>query len=126
MHFASLFISICTLFPFCPYFGAVTGSGLLPVTDNGCFHEAGIIKDLVFFGPLIIHIFHQSDLRILAVPVDEIIDTAHSTENAVELLSGHTKADQINGLEFDPALLKPALSFFGIKAFVFSKNLDVQ
>lgn len=126
MLFASLFISICTLFPFCPYFGAVTGSGLLPVTDNGCFHEAGIIKDLVFFGPLIIHIFHQGDLRVLAVPVNEIIDTAHSPENAVKFLSGHAKANQVNGLVFDPALLKPALSFFGIKAFVFTKYLDVQ
>lgn len=126
MLFASLFISICTLFPFCPYFGAVTGSSLLPVTDNGCFHKAGVIKDLIFFGPLIIHIFHQGDLRVLAVPVDEIIDTANSPENAVKLLSGHTKANQVNGLIFDPALLEPALGFLCIEAFVFAKNLDVQ
>ena len=126
MLFASLFISICTLFPFCPYFGAVTGSGLLPVTDNGGLHKAWIVENLILFGALIIHIFHQGDLRVLAVPVNEIIDTAHSPENAVKFLSGHAKANQVNGLVFDPALLKPALSFFGIKAFVFTKYLDVQ
>ena len=126
MRFASLFISKCALFPFDPDFWAVTCGGLLAVSDNGGLHQGRIVENLVFLGTLIVHIFHQCDIRRFTVPVDEIIDAANGTKHAVELLSGHTKANQVNGLVFDPALLEPALSFLCIEAFVFTKNLDVQ
>ena len=89
-------------FPGFPDFGVITGSCLFAVADNGGLHQCGIVKDLVFLGPLVLHVFHERYLRILAFPVDEVInaadcpkniqDTAGKRENAIyEFIRFYTK-----------------------------------
>ena len=120
------FVISIILFPGGPDFGAVTCSSLLAVADDGGFHEGGIVKNLILLGSFVIHVFHQGDIRVFAVPVNEVVDAAHGPQHTVKFLAGHTVFLQIDGLVFDPALLEPALCFFRIEALAFSKNLNVQ
>lgn len=114
------------LFPCGPDFRAVANCGLFSVADNGCFHQTRVIKNLVLFCHLIVHVFHIGDFLTLAVPVNQIVDTSNRPNHTVELLAGHTEAYQIDRLKFHPTLFKIALCFFRIKALAFSKNLYIQ
>ena len=114
------------LVPGSPDVGAEACSGLLAVADDGGLHEGGVVKNLVLLGHLVVHVLHQSDIRVLGIPVDEIVDAAYGPEHAVELLAGHAEAVQVDGLKFDPPLFKPALRFLGVEALGFSKNLNIQ
>jgi len=123
---SELLLYVIELFPSGPNFRAEANGGLLAVTDNGRFHQGGIIKDLVLLDELIFHILHVCDLRRFSVPVDQIVDPANGTENAVELLAGHAISDQINRLKLNAALLEPALCLLGIKTLAFAEYLNVQ
>ena len=96
------------------------------VADDGRFHQLRVVKELIFFCALVIRIAHQVDLRAFDRPVDQRVHAADGTQNAVELAAGHPEADEIDLLEFDPALLEPALGLFCVKAFFLSEDLDVH
>ena len=63
---------------------------------------------------------------MFTVPVNEIVDAAHSMEYAVKFLAGKTEAEQIYGLEFHPSFFEISFGFFCIKAFAFSEYLNIQ
>ena len=113
-------------FPFFPDFRAEANRSLLTVTNHRSSHQVRIVKDLVLLGSGIFHVFHIHDLLRLTVPVNELIDTTNAAKNTVKLSAGHTESLQINKLIWNPALLKPPLRLFRIKAFAFSKNLNIQ
>ena len=85
-----------------------------------------MIEQLVFFGARIICIAHKINLRTFDRPVNQRVHAADGTQNAVELAAGHPEADEIDLLEFDPALLEPALGLFCVKALFLSEDLDVH
>ena len=85
-----------------------------------------MVKELIFFCALVIRIAHQVDLRAFDRPVNQRVHAADGTQDAVELAAGHPEADEIDLLEFDPALLEPALGLFCVKAFFLSEDLDVH
>jgi diacylglycerol kinase (ATP) len=63
-----------SLFPGFPNFGLIANGSLFAVADNGAFHQLGIVKDLILFGNPVIHIPHQVDIRVLNLPVNEVVN----------------------------------------------------
>lgn len=114
------------LFPGSPNLRAVACSCLLSIAYNRSFHQLRIIEDFVFLCNFILHVPHERNIRMLAVPIDKIIDPSHGTQYAVKFLTGHTVLFQINGLKFDAPLFKIALRFLCIEALAFTKNLNIQ
>ena len=114
------------LLPSLPDFGTKAAGGLLAVADHGGAHEHGIVEDLVFLGNFVFHVLHQGDFGRLALPVDEVVDAAHGTEDAVKFLAGHAVLLEVDGLELDSALLEPALGLLGVEALGLTKNLNIQ
>ena len=114
------------LFPCCPNFRAVANRCLLAVADDGRFHQGRVVENLVLLGDLVVHVLHQGDVRITAVPIDQIVDTANGAKHAVKFLSGQSKTEQVHGLEFYPPLFEIPLGFFCVKAFAFAEYLNVQ
>lgn len=113
-------------FPGGPDFRTIADGGLLAVSYNRCFHQTWIIKHFIFLGSGIIHVFHVGDFLGFAVPVDEIINSADCPEYAVELLAGHSKTNQVDGLIFNAAFFEIAFGFLRIKALALSENLNIQ
>ena len=114
------------LFPCSPNFRAVANCRLLAVSDEGRLHQGRVVKNLVLFCPLVVHVLHQGDVRIAAIPIDEIVNAANSAKHAVKFLAGQTEADQIHGLELHPTLFEIPLGLFGVKALAFAEYLNVQ
>lgn len=114
------------LFPSGPNFRAVANCCLFSVADNGRFHQGRVVENLVLFGPLVVHVLHQGDIRVTAVPIDEIVNAANSPEHTVKFLTGQAETEQVHGLEFHPPLFEIPLGFFRIKAFAFAEYLNVQ
>ena len=114
------------LFPSSPDLRAKTHRGLLAIAHNGRFHQSRIIKDLVLFCDLIVHILHQGNVRITAILIDQIVDASHSTQDAVIFLSGQSETEQVHGLKFYPPLFEIPLCLLSIEAFAFTKYLNVQ
>ncbi len=113
-------------FPLCPYFRVVAAGSLFSVSDDGSSHQLGIVKHLVLFCPNIVSIFQEKQIRIFAVPVNELVDATQSSENGIKFAPGHSVADQVNALIGDTPLLEISFSLFGIKALSGAENLNVQ
>ena len=114
------------LFPITPNLRAVAHGGLFSVADNGRFHHLRMIENLVFLCPDIVGVFQQGDNFRLTFPINQIVDPANGTQNAVKFLTGKAEADQVNGLVFHPPFFEPTLRFLCVEAFGFSKYLYVQ
>ena len=114
------------LFPSGPNLRAVADSGLLTVANDGRFHQCRVIENLVLFGPLVVHVLHQGNIRVTTVPIDEIVNATDSPEYTVKFLAGQAETEQIHRLEFHSPLFEISLGLFGIKAFAFAEYLNVQ
>ena len=117
---------VIQLFPGCPHFRAETHCCLFSIANDWCFHQTWIVENLVLFGSGVIHVLHVGDFLGLSGPVNEVINAAHSPYHTVKLLAGHSIAEKVNGLIFNPAFLEVAFGLLGVKAFAFSENLNVQ
>ena len=65
-------------------------------------------------------------VRLHIDTVNELVHAAHGSQHTVELPAGHSEPGQIDGLEGNPAFLEIALRFFGVEAFAFAEDLNVQ
>ena len=108
------------LLPLLPDFRAEAHGGLFAVADDRGLHKGRIIKKLILFGDLIVHILHVGDLLGLIVPIDQVVHAAHGPQNAVKFFAGHTVAQQINILILDTPFLKITFRLFCIITLVFS------
>ena len=114
------------LFPCGPNFRAVANCRLFSVADDGRFHQGGVVKNLVLLGDFVVHVLHQRDIRVAAVPIDQIVNAAYRPEHAVKFLAGQAETEQVHGLEFYPPLFEIPLCLFRIKALAFAEYLNIQ